>query len=69
MNERKLIKLEKERKKNNYTYDKMAELLSISKSYYWQLENNNRRLSYEMACKIAQIFNKKPDELFYDYQK
>lgn len=43
----------------------MAKKLNISKTYYWQLEHGQRRLSYEMALKIAQIFNKKPDDIFY----
>lgn len=45
----------------------MANMLGISKTYYWQLENNFRRLSYDMAIKISSIFNKKPDDIFYDY--
>ena len=43
----------------------MANLLNISKTYYWQLEHDQRRLSYEMALKIAKIFDKKPDDIFY----
>ena len=43
----------------------MAKELNISKTYYWQLEHNQRRLSYEMALKIAKIFGKKPDDIFY----
>ena len=43
----------------------MANLLNISKTYYWQLEHDKRRLSYEMALKIAKIFDKKPDDIFY----
>ena len=44
----------------------MADKLNISKSFYWQIENKKRRLSYETAIKIANIFNTKPDSLFYD---
>jgi putative transcriptional regulator len=43
----------------------MAKLLKISKTYYWQLENNKRRISYDRAVKIAAIFDLKPDEIFY----
>ena len=25
-----------------------------------------RNLSYNLACKIAKVFNMKPDEIFYD---
>ncbi len=57
-------KLKELRIKNNYTYEDMAKMLKISKTYYYQLENYKRRLYYHMAIKIANIFNKKPDEIF-----
>lgn len=62
----KLMKLEEIRIKNNLSYLDMAVKLNISKAYYWQLENGNRNLYYKMAKKIAEIFNMKPDELFYE---
>lgn len=52
-----------------YSHQGMANKLRISKSYYWQLENNLRRLSYDMAIKIAEIFDTTPDQLFYAYYK
>lgn len=58
----KLIRL---RKKYKYTSSHMAEMLNISKPYYWQIEHGRRRLTYEMAIKIASIFNTKPDDIFY----
>lgn len=59
-------KLKELRKKEGYTLQQMGDMLNISKIYYWQLENNKRRLYYEMAVKIAKIFNKKPDTIFYE---
>lgn len=59
-------KLKELRKSKGYTLQQMGDMLNISKIYYWQLENNKRRLYYEMAVKIAQIFNKKPDSIFYE---
>lgn len=59
-------KLKELRKKEGYTLQQMGDMLNISKIYYWQLENNKRRLYYEMAVKIAKIFNKKPDTVFYE---
>lgn len=53
------------RKRYKYTCSYMAEQLKISKPFYWQIENKKRKLSYEMAVKIAKIFNKKPDDIFY----
>lgn len=61
--------LRKYRTKNKYSFNYMANLLNISKTYYWQLEHNQRRLSYEMAIKIAKIFGKKPDDIFYQEYK
>ena len=54
------------REEYNISYKDMALKLNISKSYYWQLENGTRKISYSMAKKIANIFNKKPDDIFYD---
>ncbi len=59
-------KLQKLRKSKGYTCEEMAKRLNISKAYYWQLENQNRRLYYELAKEIAAIFDLKPDDIFYD---
>lgn len=59
-------KMKEIRLKNNYTHKKMGELLNISKTYYWQLENEQRTLSYEMAYKISKIYKLKPDDLFFN---
>lgn len=54
------------RLKHKYKTIDMARMLKVSPSFYSQIENNNRTLTYEMAVKIALIFNKKPDKIFYD---
>lgn len=59
-------KLKAARIESNLTHQDMALKLGLSKSYYWQLENKKRNLSYAMAVKIANVFNLKPDDLFYD---
>lgn len=51
---------------NNLTVVEISKLIGISPTYYWQIENKKRRLYYELAVKIARIFNKKPDEIFYE---
>lgn len=61
-----LKKLESERKSKRFTCKLMAEKLGVSKPFYWQIENQQRRLSYAMAVKIANILDTKPDDLFYD---
>lgn len=58
-------KLKQCRLDKNYSCQKMANLLKISKTYYWQLEQGKRRLTYDMAIQIAGIFGLKPDDLFY----
>ncbi|MEG0826286.1 MAG: helix-turn-helix transcriptional regulator [Bacilli bacterium] len=59
-------KLKKIRKENKLTVYDMAKKLGITASFYSQIENKKRRLFYDMAINIAFIFNKKPDDLFYD---
>lgn len=59
-------KLKKIREENNYSYEDMSNMLGISKCFYWQIEHKKRRLYYEMAKKIALIFNVMPDDLFYE---
>ncbi len=44
----------------------MANFLNISKTFYWQIENQKRTLTYKMANRIAAVFHKKPDDLFYE---
>lgn len=58
--------LKKYRIKRNLSYQDMGNLLKISKTFYWQIENNKRRLSYDRAIEIAQIFKTTPDKLFYN---
>ena len=59
-------KLTRLREKHNFSYQDMADFLKISKCYYWQLEHKKRRLYYDMAIKIAAIFNLKPDDIFLE---
>ena len=60
-----LNKLKKIRIENNISCGEIAKMLEISKTYYWQLEKGVRRLNYELAKKIANIFKLKPDDIFY----
>lgn len=58
-------KLKTIRKASNYTIYDMANKLNISPSFYSQIENKKRRLFYDTAINIANIFNMKPDDIFY----
>lgn len=62
-------KLKALRYKNKYTTKQMSEMLGISKPFYCQIENQVRRLSYDMAVRIADIFNVHPDYIFYKDHK
>lgn len=59
-------KLKMFRYKFNMTASDVALSVGISKPFYCQLENCKRRLSYDTAIKIADVFGVKPDDLFYD---
>jgi putative transcriptional regulator len=60
-----LKKLINIRKSKGYSVKKMADLLNISKTFYWQIEKGQRNLSYNMAIKISIVLNTKPDDIFY----
>ena len=59
-------KLKKLRKKYNYSVKDMADKLNISVAYYSLIENKKRNLYYDLAIKIAKIFNLKPDDIFFN---
>lgn len=44
----------------------VAKELGISKTFYWQIENGKRTLTYKMAVKISKFFKTKPDSLFLE---
>ena len=60
-------KLQKLRTKHNISLKEMADLLNISYTYYWQIENKKRNLYYNLAIKIAKVFKLKPDDIFFDW--
>ena len=48
-------KLKKLREVKRLSCQDMADKLKMSKSFYWQIENSKRRLSYITAMKIALV--------------
>ena len=62
-------KLKELRTSIGLTVNDISKLIGISPTYYWQIENKHRRLYYELAVKIAKVFNKKPDEIFFEEYK
>lgn len=61
-----LQKLKKMRINEGMTCRQVAEQVGISKEYYWMIENGKRRLTYELAVKIAKVFKASPDYIFLD---
>lgn len=59
-------KLYKTRVELGVTQSDIALELGISKAFYCQIENKQRRLNYPMALEIAKVLGKKPDDLFYE---
>ncbi|MEG0364748.1 MAG: helix-turn-helix transcriptional regulator [Erysipelotrichales bacterium] len=54
------------RKNCGVTLSMLAEEIGVSKSYISHIEKGNRRLSYDLAYKLANYFNMSPDELFLE---
>lgn len=52
-----------------YSCQFMANKLHISKTYYWQIEKGSRRITYQIALKLASIFKVSPDQLLYEDMK
>jgi len=61
-----LDKLKEMRTKEGLTCQEVADQVNISKEYYWMIENGKRRLTYELAVKIASVFKSSPDYIFLD---
>jgi putative transcriptional regulator len=59
-----LEKLKEIRMNAGFTYQQVADQIGISKEYYWMIENGKRRLTYELAVKIAKVFKSSPDHIF-----
>ncbi len=52
------------KKKNNMTLTELSSQLGKSTQYMSELARGNIRLTYDMAVKIASVFNTTPDKLF-----
>lgn len=59
-------KLKSMREIENLTCQQVADEVGISKEYYWMIENGKRRLTYELAVRIARVFKSSPDYIFLD---
>lgn len=66
MKEQRYQNLTRIRKQKNLSMITIADKLNISTAYYCQLETKKKRLSYEMAVRIANILGMMPDDIFYE---
>ena len=58
----------KARNKTKLTQEDVAKKLGISRSFYGLIETGNRRPTYGMAVKLADIFDCPINELFFDVE-
>jgi len=56
------------RQQNNMTLAELGRRLGKSRQYMSELERGNIRLTYDMAVKIAQVFDTTPDEIFLSHR-
>lgn len=61
-------KLKERRKEFHLTMQDISDMIGISKGYYSLIERGERRVSYELAFKIATALKTKPDLIFLEYQ-
>ena len=66
MNEARLSKFRCMRKEMGLNLDTIAKKLNVSKAYLSMIETGKRSLDYKMAISMANIFDVKPDDIFFD---
>ena len=54
------------RKERGLNLDTIAKKLNVSKAYLSMIETGKRSLDYKMAISMANIFDVKPDDIFFD---
>lgn len=59
--------LQKIRRSNGFTQEKLAEKLECSTRYISDIEQDNSKPSYEVLVKFCNAFNIGLDEIFKDY--
>ena len=56
------------RKKMKLTQEAVAKEIGISRSFYGLIEIGKRRPTYGMAVKLANLFERPIDDLFFDIE-
>ena len=60
-----ITRLKELRKKFKYTQKYVANILEISQTQYYKLENNFSNISYDKLNKLASLYNTSIDYLLY----
>ena len=61
--------IQKIRKSNGYTQEKLAEKIEVSVRYISDIEQDRAKPSYEILIKICNLFNISLDQIFSKYLK
>lgn len=61
-----MSEIKTQREKKGLTQDHMAQILGISRAFYGMIEAGNRKPTYGLACKIADFFGMKAENLFFN---
>lgn len=61
-----MMNLKKLRLERGQTLEQVALDVGISTAHYYMIENGKRRLYYDLAVKISNHFNLKPDDIFLE---
>ena len=59
--------LQKLRKSNGYTQEKMAEEIEVSTRYIGDIEQDRAKPSYEILIKICNLYKTSLDQIFSEY--
>ncbi|MGW6151321.1 helix-turn-helix domain-containing protein [Bacillus mycoides] len=71
LNENSITKLKTAFDKSDFTYEGLAEVIGISKSYCYKIINAHKykkRLYYGTASKIAKVLNEEVADLFDEHE-
>ena len=59
------MQLKKFRKAQNITVKEMAEILEVTESHYYKLEEGHKKPSYEFMKRFKEKFNERIDKVFF----
>lgn len=57
------------REKSNITIEVLAEKVGITERYLYRIENEGKKPSYEILCKLIRELSISPDQIFYPEKK